>query len=112
MTIFSIETYMAYDELLVMKRVAFYMAELTDAERPKCTTVLFIKKFEAVLTSFQQQHEIMVCDVPRDMPYQATLIDQNLRVSWCFELNTDNLLAHLIGQTGGDIKRIAPPNRK
>ena len=98
----------SYDELLGLKTVASHMAELPDAERPKCMTVRFTKEFEAVLASFQHQHEMMVCDVPKGLPYQATIIDRRLSASWQFRLNTAYMLPILIGEYGNPVQRLVP----
>lgn len=98
----------SFDELLVMKRIASYISELPDAQRPDCMPVTFQKDFDAVLTSFRQEHEMVVCDVPKGQPDKATLIDRGIGVSLRWQVNAGKMLVLLIGRSGDDLTRLTP----
>lgn len=98
----------SYDELIMLRHVAYNMASLPDAERPKCVNVLFGKDFEAVLASFVYQHEISVCDVPKGLPYLATIVDHRQTVSFNWKVDPTYMLRALIGETGYPVQKVGP----
>jgi uncharacterized RDD family membrane protein YckC len=99
------------DELLVMRRIAFYMSDLPDAQRPDCMPVTFQKDFDAVLTSFRQEHVMVVCDVPKGQPDKAKLIDRGIVVTLRWKVDVWNMLVLMIGRSGDDLTRLAPHNK-
>lgn len=98
----------SYDELMMLRHVAYNMAALPDAERPRCENVKFYKDFEAVLASFVYQHEMSVCDVPQGLPYLATIVDHQQTVSLNWKIDPTYMLRALIGESGYPVRKVGP----